>query len=85
VEAGVDGPDQFVGDEADDEQADHDEEGHAVEVGAALARLLLAVGDPVDDQRAEDTGGGPGGEQPAVDGLMKNIIFLCFMSTKYNN
>ena len=55
---GVDGPDQLVGDEADDEQPDHDDQRHPVQGGAVPAGLLLPVGDPV-------TISGP--STPAVD------------------
>src|SRR3712207_458246 len=63
-----DGTDQQVGDEADGEQADHDEQRRAVVRRDQLAGGALGVQDAVDDQRPRDTGGRPGGQQPAVDG-----------------
>ena len=60
-------PDQQVGDEADDEDADHDVERQRVDVGAGLAGGGLGVGDRVDDQRPGHARRRPRGQQAAVD------------------
>ena len=59
--------DQQVGDEADGQQADHDEQRRPVVAGDQLTGRAAGVEDAVDDQRPGDAGGRPGGQQPAVD------------------
>ena len=60
--------DHQVGDEADREHADHRQQRRPVVGGDQVARLADRVEDAVDDQRARDAGGRPGGQQAAVDG-----------------
>ena len=57
-----------VGDEADDEQAGHDvqNDGVALLLGDVIGDVV--VEDPVDDERADDSGSRPGCEQASMNG-----------------
>ena len=67
-EAFADGAHEQVGDEADYKETAHDVEDERVGVFFGHLVGYVVVEDAVDNERADDAGGGPGGEQTAVDG-----------------
>src|SRR5918995_3483688 len=68
VESRIYGSNQQVGDETNDQNTDHDEQGEGVKIRPGAPGGNLVVGDGVDDQRSRDSGGRPSRQEPPVYG-----------------